>query len=102
MRRLRERIKEKFENHVKDRKDLLKAKVNYKIETLKDDLRKKFTIASLLIVGVLLIFQGIVRFFPIVFNIPEYFGFFLFGGALVILGLIYYFRSRKKDEIFGF
>ena len=100
--KIKEKIKEKLENHIKDRKDLFKAKVNYKIETLKDDLRKKFTIASLLIVGVLLIFQGIVRFFPIIFNIPEYVGFFLFGGVLVILGLIYYFKNRKKDEIFGF
>ena len=87
-------IKERIKNHVKEK---IHPRILYKIDILKADLKKKFTIAWLFFIGILLILQGIVRLLPYLINVPEYVGFFVIGIIILIVAFIYQFRSRKKN-----
>ena len=88
-------VKDKIKNQVKEKKELFQAKILDHVESIKKEMRKKFTIAWLFLLGALLIFQGIVRLFPKVVEVPEYIGFFIMGGIVLSVAVIYGFVGRK-------
>ena len=89
-------IKDKILNHVKDKKELIQSKLIERVESVKMDLKKKFTIASLLVIGGLMIIQGFIRFLPGVLMVPEYFVFFFVGGIFLLIGILYYWKSWRE------
>ncbi len=78
-------------------KERLHPRILHKIDVLKADLKKKFTIAWLFFIGALLLFQGFVRLLLHLIDIPEYIGFFSIGVLVLIIAFVYHFRSRKKE-----
>ena len=91
-------FRDRIVNHVMDKKERLHNKVLLKLESVKLELRKKFTIAGLFILGILLILQGLNKLFLKFLDIPEYIGFFVLGGILIIAGTIYYLINRKSKK----
>lgn len=82
-------LREKIKNRVKERKE----KIIDRIDSLKFEMRKRFTIVWLLIIGLLLIFQGFVRFLPKILEVPEYVAFFIVGGIVLVVAIVYYFKG---------
>ena len=91
-------LKEKIKIHVKEK---IRAQLLDSIELLRFEMRKRFTLAWLFFLGILLIFQGIVRLLPHLVNVPEYFSFFVIGGILLFVAFVYSFSNRHPNEAVG-
>ena len=88
-------LREKIKNHVREK---LHPRTIEKFDLLKADMKKRFTSAWLFFLAAVLILNGVIRFFPKLFNIQEYMGFFIFGVILFIIAVIYSFRRRRAVE----
>ncbi len=90
-------LKEKIKNHIKEK---LTVKALHRIDAIKAEMKKKFTIFGLFILGILLIIQGFIRLLPNFFGVPDYFGFFMIGSIVLIIAFIYYLRNKKKHSYY--